>query len=110
MPSNAWGEKTDGTFHHVMALPLIAPHMIMLGMPKGAAPPARVVRRRVRQLAPGTIRLGAAVCEADSSGRRELSASVQNLGVLSRRRMVGHRPCEVAIAAVCGAGGFRGPW
>ena len=34
---------------------------------------------------------------------------MQNFGVFSRRRMVGRRPCEVGIAAVCGAGGFRAP-
>jgi tRNA nucleotidyltransferase (CCA-adding enzyme) len=52
-----------------MVLPLIAQHMIMLGMPKNSAPPARVVRQLARELAPATIRLWAAVCEADSSGR-----------------------------------------
>jgi len=41
---------------------------------------------------------------------REVWASVQSFGVSSRRHMVGRRPCEVGIAAVCGAGGFRGPW
>ncbi len=35
---------------------------------------------------------------------------MQNLGVFSRRRMVGRRPCEVGSPAVCGAGGFWGPW
>ncbi len=52
-----------------LVLPLVAQHMVTLGMPKHAPPSARVVRRLVRELAPATIHLWAAVCEADSSGR-----------------------------------------
>ncbi len=40
---------------------------------------------------------------------RELSASVQNFGVFSRRRMAGRGPREGGMAAVCGAGGSKRP-
>ena len=52
-----------------LVVPLVGQHMAMLGMPKDEPPPARVVRRLARGLAPATIRMWAAVCEADSSGR-----------------------------------------
>ncbi len=52
-----------------LVVPLVGQHMVMLGMPKDKSPPARVVRRLARGLAPATIRMWAGVCEADSSGR-----------------------------------------
>lgn len=52
-----------------LVAPLVEQHMVMLRMPKDEAPPARVVRRLARRLAPATIRMWAALCEADASGR-----------------------------------------
>jgi tRNA nucleotidyltransferase (CCA-adding enzyme) len=52
-----------------MVVPLVAEHMAMLAVPKGDVPSKRVVRRLSARLAPASIRLWAAVCEADASGR-----------------------------------------
>lgn len=50
-------------------IPLVLEHMIHLSFPADIAPPERVVRRLADRLAPATIGLWAALCEADHSGR-----------------------------------------
>ena len=55
--------------------PLVAEHMIHLSHPRDQAPALRVVRRLANRLSPATIRLWAAVCEADHSGRPPLPKS-----------------------------------
>jgi len=53
-------------------LPLVACHMIHVTHPEDHDPSLRVVRRLAHRLAPATIQLWAAVCEADASGRPPL--------------------------------------
>jgi tRNA nucleotidyltransferase (CCA-adding enzyme) len=50
-------------------VPLVAEHMAMLAISANEMPSPRVVRKLARRLAPATIELWAAVCEADASGR-----------------------------------------
>jgi tRNA nucleotidyltransferase (CCA-adding enzyme) len=50
-------------------LPLMAEHMVHAAHSKHDTPNLRVVRRLAMRLAPATIRLWSAVCEADASGR-----------------------------------------
>ena len=50
-------------------LPLVAEHMAYFQHPRGQKPSARAVRRLAHRLAPATIRLWSALCEADASGR-----------------------------------------
>ncbi len=55
--------------------PLVAEHMIHLSHPADQDPARRIVRRLANRLSPATIRLWAAVCEADHSGRPPLPKS-----------------------------------
>jgi len=50
-------------------LPLIAEHMVHLSYGEDESPSHRAVRRLANRLAPATIKLWAAVCEADHNGR-----------------------------------------
>ena len=54
--------------------PLVAEHMVHISLPADQEPGIRLIRRLANRLTPANIRLWAALCEADYSGRPPLPA------------------------------------